>query len=73
MDIQLEKLTLIKMIADTDDISVISAIKDFFTIKQKDFWEELSRKERFDIEESDKEISRGELYSFEEVMAKHRI
>ena len=61
------------MIADTDDISVISAIKDFFTIEQKDFWEELSRKERFDIEESDKEISRGEFYSFEEVMAKHRI
>ncbi len=72
MDIQLEKLALIKMIADTEDVSIIAAIKDFFTIEKKDFWEDLSEEQRFDIEESDKQIDRGEFVSYEVVMSKHR-
>jgi hypothetical protein len=72
MDIQLEKIALIKKIADTEDVSIIAAIKDFFKTEKKDFWEELSMEHRFDIEESDKQIDRGEFVPYEAVMSKHR-
>jgi uncharacterized ubiquitin-like protein YukD len=43
MDIQLEKQKLIKMLAETEDVSIINAIKHVFKIQKKDFWEELTQ------------------------------
>ncbi len=72
MDIQLEKINLIKLIENTDDISVIENIKNFFKTEKKDWWDELSEEQKFEIEESDREIDRGEFFLYEDVMAKHR-
>ena len=72
MNIELEKLELMKQLVETNDSSVILAIKNIFKAKKKDFWDELTDKQKFEIEESDREIERGEFFLYEEVMAKYR-
>lgn len=72
MDIQLEKLELIKMLAETNDSDIISSIKKVFATEKKDFWDELSQEQRDEIEESDRQIDRGEFVLFEDVMKKYR-
>ena len=64
MNIPLEKLELIKMLLETNDESVIASIKNVFTSKKKDWWEELSEEQRFEIE-------RGEYVNFEAFIQKH--
>ena len=72
MDIQLEKLELIKMLVETDDQSIIESVKKIFSSNKKDFCEELSQEQRDEIEESDRQIDRGEFVLFEDVMKKYR-
>jgi TRAP-type C4-dicarboxylate transport system substrate-binding protein len=71
MNIQLEKLELIKMLLETNDESVINSIKTIFKSENKDWWEELSEEQRFEIEEAEKEIEKGEYVNFEEFIQKH--
>jgi predicted transcriptional regulator len=71
MDIQLEKLELIKLLAETDDQSIIASVKKIFSSNKKDFWEELSLEQRDEIEESEREYERGEYVNFEEFIKKH--
>jgi hypothetical protein len=71
MNIQLEKLELIKMLLETNDESVINSIKTIFKSEKKDWWEELSEEQRFEIEEAEKEIEKGEYVNFEEFIQKH--
>jgi hypothetical protein len=71
MNIQLEKLELIKMLLETNDESVINSIKNIFKSEKKDWWEELSEEQRFEIEEAEKEIEKGEYVNFEEFIQKH--
>lgn len=72
MDIQLEKKSLMRMLQETNDFEILSAIKDVFTAKKKDFWEELSEAQKVDIEESERQIERGEFSLYEDVMSKYR-
>ena len=51
MNIQLEKLELIKMLAETNDSDIILSIKKIFANEKKDFWDELSEEQKFEIEE----------------------
>ena len=71
MDIQLEKKSLIRMLQETNDFEILSAIKEVFTAKKKDFWEELSEEQKADIEEADRQIDRGDFLSYADVMSKH--
>ena len=71
MDIQLEKKALIKMIEETNDSSIISAVKKIFTGEKKDWWEELSAEQKFEIEEGERQIERGEYVSYESILEKH--
>ena len=72
MDIQLEKINLIKIIADTNDVSVIQSIKDFFKVEKKDWWDELTDEQKFEIEEGERQINRGEFVLYEDIMQKYR-
>jgi predicted transcriptional regulator len=72
MDIQFEKSKLMKKLEETNDLSIIEAIKKIFKSEKKDFWEELTQEQRDEIEESDREIDRGEYFLYEDVMAKYR-
>ena len=72
MDIQVEKLNLIKWLTEVEEPSVI---KQFIALKneqQKDWWDEISEDERAGIEESLAEADRGDVLSHEEVMAKYQ-
>ena len=72
MNIQLEKLEIIKMLVETNDSSIITSIMNIFKSEKKDFWDELTDEEKFEIEESDREIDRGEFFLYEDVMSKYR-
>jgi hypothetical protein len=71
MNIQAEKLEIMKMILDTDNPSILRKIKSLF-IKDKDFWDTLSGAEKEDIRQGIDELERGEIYPYDEMMKKHR-
>ncbi len=71
MDIQLEKINLIKMIAETDDISVITTIKNFFKTEKKDWWDELTEEQKADINEGIKDADEGRVVPYEVFMQKY--
>lgn len=71
MDLHLEKLELIKKLAETEDVSVVKAIQKIFNRKKKDFWEELTPEQREEIEEGEREIERGEYVDFYELINKY--
>ena len=68
MDIQVEKLELIKMLAETENPSIIKAIKRVFQSEKKDWWDELSDEQKEAIEEGERQIENGEFVTFEEMM-----
>ncbi|MDB5117893.1 MAG: hypothetical protein JWQ79_3385 [Mucilaginibacter sp.] len=72
MDIQAEKLDLIKWLLDVNEPSVI---KSFIALKQKeqtDWWDEISDTERAQIEEGLAQADKGEVVQHKEVMAKYQ-
>ena len=69
MDIQLEKIALIKLLAETESPSIINDIKKVFQREKKDWWEELSEEQKADIEEGERQIENGEFVTFDEMMA----
>lgn len=71
MDLHLQKLELIKKLAETEDVSVVKAIQKIFNRKKKDFWEELTPEQREEIEEGEREIERGEYVDFYEFINEH--
>ena len=72
MDIQFEKLELMKKLEATNDISIIEAIKNIFKSEKKDFWEELTQEQRDEIEEGERQIERGEFVLYEDLMKQFR-
>lgn len=60
MDIQSEKLELIKMLLETDDKTVIEAIKNIFKAQKKDVWKELSPEQQEEIDLEILEANRGD-------------
>ncbi|WP_438062921.1 hypothetical protein [Flavobacterium sp. RSSB_23] len=71
MDIELEKLELIKLLEATNDATIIASIKKIFNASKKDFWEELTEAQKLDIEEGEKQIERGEFVDFDEFIQKY--
>ncbi|PWA07020.1 hypothetical protein [Flavobacterium laiguense] len=72
MDIQFEKSELMKKLAETNDMSIIEAIKNIFKSEKKDFWDELTQEQKDEIEEGDRQIERGEFVLYEDLMKKYR-
>ena len=73
MNIQAEKIELVKMILDTENPKIIESIKKVFKkAKTSDFWEDLSVDQRKEIEKASLEIANGEITDYESFMQKHR-
>ncbi|ENI5461598.1 hypothetical protein [Flavobacterium psychrophilum] len=72
MNIQLEKLEIIKMLVETNDSSIIESIKKIFKSEKKDSWEELSDERKIEIEEGERQIEKGEFFHYEDIMKKYR-
>ena len=68
MDIQLEKIELMKLLKETENPSVIMAIKEIFKKEKTDWWNELSEEQKDEIELGEKQIEKGEFVTFEEMM-----
>ena len=66
MDIQLEKKELMKLLAETENPSIISDIKKIFQREKKDWWDELSLEQKEAIEEGERQIENGEFVTFDE-------
>ena len=60
MDIQSEKLELIKLLVETNDKSIIESIKNIFKSEKKDVWKELSPEEQEEIDLGIHEANRGD-------------
>ncbi|KFF07087.1 hypothetical protein [Flavobacterium reichenbachii] len=71
MNIQLEKLELIKKLVETEDPTIIDSIKEIFSKKNKDWWDDLTDEQKEDIAQSELEFERGEFTSYEDVMKKY--
>jgi len=73
MDIQAEKLELMKLLLTTDNPSILESIKQIFK-KEKgaDFWNELTPDQQNEINQADLEISRGETKSYDTFMSSHK-
>lgn len=69
MNMQAEKLQLVKMLIETEDKSILKQIKAIFDTSPKtDLWDEWDDEVRADVEEAIAELERGEGIPHEVVM-----
>jgi hypothetical protein len=71
MDIQLEKLELIKMLAETEDPAIIMSIRKIFKKEKKDWWDDLNEFQKEEIRLAEKQIENGEYSDFESFIKKY--
>ena len=64
MDIRLEKLELMKMLMETENPSVLKAIRKIFQKEEKDWWDDLTGEQKEFLEESLKQADNGEVHDF---------
>jgi O6-methylguanine-DNA--protein-cysteine methyltransferase len=73
MNIQAEKLELVRLILDTDNPGILASVKRIFSkSKDKDFWDTLPLQQKEEILEGILEIEKGETVSYEEFIKKQR-
>lgn len=72
MDIQTEKIELVKLLLNTDNEDIIYSVKQIFAHKQHDFWNDLSKDQQNEIGDADEQIKQGDILDYEAFMAKHR-
>ncbi len=73
MNIQAEKLELIKMLLNTKKPSILASIRKIFEKEEStDFWHALSKEEQEDIKQGIEELDNGKKYPYDEIIAKHR-
>ena len=74
MNIQTEKLEILKMILETDNPSVLESIKRLFVKSPtKDFWKTLSQEQKNEISQGIEEIENGEIVNYDDLMSEHRL
>jgi hypothetical protein len=73
MNIQAEKLKILKLILETDNPSILKSIKGLFNRNETvDFWETLPQDQKDDIIQGINEIDNGEIVDYGDFMKKHR-
>jgi hypothetical protein len=73
MNIQAEKIELMKMILETDNPSILNSIKRILKIeKKKDFWETLPTDQREEILKAIEEIENGEIVDYDDFIKKYK-
>ena len=73
MNIQAEKIEIMKMILDTDNPSILESVKNIFKKSTTvDFWDILPQEQKVDILQGIKDIENGEIIDYEEFMKQYR-
>jgi hypothetical protein len=67
MDIQAEKIELVKLILNTNDMALIDKIKSLFKSKEENLWGDLPDYVKKGIQESIDQANKGEFISLDEV------
>jgi predicted transcriptional regulator len=69
MNIQAEKIEIMKMILETNNPKIIKSVKNIFRkSKETDFWETISQVQKDDILQGIEEIENGEVVDYEDLM-----
>jgi predicted transcriptional regulator len=68
MDLQTEKIELVKLLLETESREVINEIKAVFKKRGNDFYDDLPQYVKESIEKGLKEIEAGEVYEHNWVM-----
>lgn len=72
MNIQAEKLELIRLILETDNLSIINSIKSYFTKEiSNDFWLTLPMDEKEAILQGLDDIKKGKYVEYEEFIKQY--
>ncbi|MCF8236312.1 MAG: hypothetical protein K9G67_16020 [Bacteroidales bacterium] len=73
MNIQTEKIEIVKMILETDNERILKSIKNIFKKEGRtDFWNSLTPEQKKEIELGIEEIDQGETDDYDEFMKNHR-
>lgn len=73
MNIQAEKLELVRMILNTDNPGILSSIKRIFSdSRNSDSWDSLSQSQKDEILKGIEEIENGDTVDYAEFISKHR-
>lgn len=64
MDLNTEKLELIKKVLETDNIAILKNIKAVFEDKEKKVWEELTPEQQEEINIGIQNENRGDVVDF---------
>ena len=73
MDIQAEKLELVRMVLDTDNPSILASLKRIFSdSKKNDYWDKLPQYQKDEILKGVEEIGNGETMDYEQIIMNHR-
>ena len=73
MNIQEEKIHLVKLLLETENQDTLNSIKEIFLKNENvDFWDELSTKQKEEIENASIEIQNGEVTDYDSFIQRHR-
>lgn len=73
MNIQAEKIEIMKLILETDNPNILESVKNIFKKNTTtDFWETLPQEQKEDILQGIKDIENGEVVDYEDFMKKYR-
>ena len=71
MDIRLEKLELMKLLMETENPSVLKAVRKIFQKEEKDWWDDLTEEQQNILNESMEQYEKGEFSSFDDFIKPH--
>ncbi|HED38471.1 MAG TPA: hypothetical protein ENI76_09555 [Ignavibacteria bacterium] len=73
MNIQTEKIELMKLLLNTENPSIIQSIRQIFKKEiASDFWDELSSEQQIEIRKGSSDIERGKSSDYDSFISKHR-
>ncbi len=73
MNLQAEKLEIMKLILETENPGLLKSIKDLLWKEEKaDFWETLPQSQKNEILEGIRDIENGDVVDYQEFMKKYR-
>ena len=72
MNIQAQKIELATLVLNTSDKSILKTIRELFSGKSVDLWDELDEEIQADVNEAIQQLDRGEGIPHEKVMKKYK-
>ncbi len=73
MNIQAEKIEIVKMILETDNPNILQSVKKIFKKNTSaDFWDTLTSEQKEDILQGIKDIENGDVVDYQVFMKKFR-